>query len=538
MFGENLMKRKILFLASICMILPALLSAQYPNIRVSRPESTRPEEVTLAINPANPQQLAAGANLNFYYLSNDGGLNWTENRLTSTLGVYGDPCVIFDATGSLYYGHLSNPPSTLGNFLDRIIVQKSMDGGATWNDGASIGLNPPKDQDKEWLAVDMTNSPFKNNLYIAWTEFDKYGSSNPNDSSRILFSRSTDFGATWARPVKVSDMSGDCIDSDNTVEGAVPAVGPNGEIYLAWSGPLGILFDKSTDGGVTFGKDRFVAAQPGGWDFEVSGIYRANGLPITACDVSSSKYRGNIYVAWSDQRQGENNADIFFIKSTDGGQNWGPVKRINDDSAARQQFFVWMTVDQITGNIYFVFYDRRNTTGDATDVYVAKSTDGGESFVNFKISDSVFTPTAGIFFGDYTNIAAHHGKVYPIWMRLDGGNLSIWMTIINDPPTFVEHEERSEPIGHFSLASSYPNPIQLSAAPPLTTISFSLPRPEEVTLKIFDLAGREIATLINAKKEAGAHQIRFDASHLASGIYFYKLTTGNLSATKKLLVVR
>lgn len=53
----------------------------------------------------------------------------------------------------------------------------------------------------------------------------------------------------------VSDQAGDCIDSDNTDEGAVPAVGPNGEVYLSWSGPQGIMFDKSTDGGVTWGKD-------------------------------------------------------------------------------------------------------------------------------------------------------------------------------------------------------------------------------------------------------------------------------------------
>lgn len=510
------------------------LLAQYPNIRVSRPESTNPEEVTIAINPANPQQLAAGANINYYYRSNDGGTTWAEERLTSSFGVYGDPCVIFDAQGSLYYGHLSNPPAALGNFLDRIVVQKSMNGGATWNNGAGIGLNPPKDQDKEWLAADMTASPFRNNLYIAWTEFDRYGSANANDSSRILFSRSTDLGQTWSQPVKVSDVSGDCVDGDNTVEGAVPAVGPNGEVYLAWSGPLGIMFDQSTDGGVTFGQDRFVAAQPGGWDFEVAGIYRANGLPITACDVSASKYRGNIYVTWSDQRQGSDNTDIFLIKSTDGGQTWGPVKQINDDATNRHQFFVWMTVDQITGNLYFVFYDRRRTAGNATEVYVAKSTDGGETFVNFNVSATPFTPVANIFFGDYTSIAAHNGKVYPMWMRLDGITLSIWTAVINDPPTLVA-DEKSLPVADFSLSPNYPNPIQL--ADPFSTISFTLPSAQEVTLKVYDLAGREIATLVNAKKEAGRHRLQFDARRFAAGVYFYKISAGNFSATRKLVVI-
>ena len=68
----------------------------------------------------------------------------------------------------------------------------------------------------------------------------------------------------------------------------------------------------------------------------------------------------------------------------------------------------------------------------ATDVYVAKSVNGGESFENFKVSQSSFTPTASIFFGDYTNIAAFNRKIYPIWMRLDGSNLSIWNAIVTD----------------------------------------------------------------------------------------------------------
>ena len=59
--------------------------------------------------------------IDFYYYSFDGGFTWTEGRLTSTLGVWGDPCVIFDAEGNLYYSHLSNPQD--GDFIDRIVVQ-------------------------------------------------------------------------------------------------------------------------------------------------------------------------------------------------------------------------------------------------------------------------------------------------------------------------------------------------------------------------------------------------------------------------------
>lgn len=409
-----------------------LLYGQIPNIRVSSPSSTDPNETSIAINPVDTSNLVAGANIRYYYYSTDGGYTWTQGNLTSPLGVWGDPCVVFDANGNCYFGHLSNPSSG-GYWIDRIVVQKSTNKGINWSSGVGIGYNPPsRNQDKEWLAVDWTNSLYRNNIYCAWTEFDSYGSTNPNDSSRILFSRSTDGGLTWSAPVRVSDTGGDCIDEDNTVEGAVPAVGPNGEVYLAWAGPLGLVFDKSTDGGLTWGQDKILTSIPGGWDFNVPGIYRCNGLPITACDISNSPYRGTIYVNWSDQRNGTNNTDIFLVKSTDGGNTWTAPKKLNQDNTQTHQFFTWMTVDPTTGFIYIVYYDRRAYTDNKTDVYVARSTDGGETFTEFKVSQSPFTPSSSVFFGDYTNIVALNGKVYPIWTRMDGTQRSVWIAIIKD----------------------------------------------------------------------------------------------------------
>jgi hypothetical protein len=416
----------------ILLILSSTLFAQFPNIRVNQPSSTDPNETSIAINPLDSLNLVAGANIRYYYYSTDGGYTWVQGNLTSPLGVWGDPCVVFDLNGHCYFGHLSNPSSG-GYWIDRIVVQKSTNKGISWSSGVGIGYNPPsRNQDKEWIAVDWTNSPYRNNIYVAWTEFDSYGSSNPQDSSRILFSRSTDGGLTWSAPVRISDKGGDCIDEDNTVEGAVPAVGPNGEVYLAWAGPLGLVFDKSTDGGLTWGVDKVITSIPGGWDFNVPGIYRCNGLPITACDISNSPYRGTIYVNWSDQRNGTNNTDVFLVKSTDGGNTWSQPKRVNQDNTQTHQFFTWMTVDPATGYLYFVYYDRRNYNDNRTDVYLARSTDGGETFTEFKISQSPFTPNSSIFFGDYTGITALNGKVYPIWTRLENNQRSVWIAIFQD----------------------------------------------------------------------------------------------------------
>ncbi|QQS34884.1 MAG: T9SS type A sorting domain-containing protein [Ignavibacteriales bacterium] len=609
------------------LILTSIIFAQYPNVRVSSVGFNDPEEVTIAINPVNPNILAAGANINYFYRSTNGGTTWIQNELSSTLGVWGDPVVIFDSLGYLYYSHLSNPIS--GYWIDRIVIQRSTDHGISWNDGAGVGYTYPKNQDKEWLAVDLTRSPYRGNIYTSWTEFDDYGSSSSADSSRILFSRSTDQGITWSTPLRLSERGGNCIDSDETVEGAVPAVGPNGEIYVSWAGPLGIVFDKSTNGGVTFGSDIFVNSMPGGWDFNVPGIYRCNGMPITACDISFSPNRGNIYICWGDQRNGTTNSDVFMSKSTDGGNTWSAAKKVNDDVTDRHQFFPWMTVDPKTGIIYVVFYDRRNTTGSATDVYVARSIDGGETFMNFKVSESPFTPSSGIFFGDYSNIAAFNGMVYPIWMRLDGSSLSVWTAIINDSSyilpvelseftsgidngsvnlfwrtsselnnrgfevqrasilkskqggsteyitigfvegkgttsqnnsySFADKPENSgvykyrlkqidyngdvnysEEIeinlivgNSFKLDQNYPNPFN-----PVTTISYQLPEASYVTLKVYDVLGEEILTLVNKEQNSGVHEVSLDAGRLTSGIYLYKIQAGAFEQTRKMILLK
>jgi photosystem II stability/assembly factor-like uncharacterized protein len=510
------------------------VGAQIANVRVSAPGAAAPEEVTIAINPANPSILAAGSNLRYFYRSTDAGLSWSQSLLPP--GTYGDPSVTFDANGWLYYGHLANlspAQDPTAHWIDRILIHRSTDGGATWKDSATVNKRTGTfAQDKEWLASDMTSSPYHGNVYMAWTEFDNYGSDLPTDSSRILFVRSTDGGTTWSAPLRISDRLGNCVDSDSTVEGAVPAVGPNGEVYVAWGGPLGIMFDRSTDGGVTFGTDRFVSDQPGGWDYMVTGINRANGLPITACDASQGPYRGRIYVSWTDQRHGIDNTDVFLSYSTDGGTNWSPASQVNRDLTTRQQFFNWMTVDQADGTVYEVYYDRRETTGDLTDVYVGRSVDGGETFSEIKVSASSFFPVENVFFGDYTNIAALGGKAYPIWMRLDTTTLSVWTAPMNFPPVSVERRPEAIP-EHTSLFQNYPNPFN-----PGTTIRYRVSGDREVRLVVYDLLGREVAVLVDGAKPPGDYEVTFDAAGLASGVYIYRLRAGEYSAEKRMLVIR
>ena len=407
----------------------AQLPAEIPNILIGQGSFAGPCEPSIAISPADPDKVVAGTILDRVYYSEDGGKTWNKDRLRSPYGVYGDPVILADYAGNFFYAHLSNPgnSSFSDDWLDRIVVQRSEDGGKGWSDGAYAGLRPPRDQDKHWLAADPRN----NHLYMTWTEFDEYDSRDPEDHSRILFSRSTDGGGRWSEAVAINQFEGDCLDGDQTTEGAVPAVGPNGEVYVAWAYDEKIYFDRSLDGGATWLKEDIVISdQPGGWTFDIPGLYRCNGMPITVADLSDGPHRGTIYVNWSDQRNGEDDTDIWLAASKDGGQSWSKPIRVNDDAPGKQQFFTWMDIDQTTGYLYFVFYDRRAYDDERTDVYLAWSADGGKSFTNRRISEQPFIPTKSIFFGDYNDISVHDGHVRPIWTRMEEGSLSVWTALV------------------------------------------------------------------------------------------------------------
>lgn len=508
------------------------LLGQFSTFIVNKPTSTDPNEVTIAINSVSPNNIAAGANINYFYHSANGGKTWVQSNMSSTLGVWGDPCLVYDTEGNLYYGHLSNPVS--GYWIDRIVIQKSTDNGLTWDNGSGIGYTYPKNKDKEWIAVDHSNSIYRNNIYVSWTEFDGYASTAAGDSSRILFSRSTNTGENWSEPLVISDVAGNCVDEDETVEGAVPAIGPDGEIYIAWAGPLGLMFDRSFDGGENFGKDIFISEIPGGWDFAIPGINRANGLPITACDISNSEFRGNVYVCWADQRNGTADTDIYFVKSTDKGSTWGETIKVNNDSSGKQQFFPWMTVDSTNGNIYTVFYDRRSTSNNYTDVYIARSTDGGETFENYLVTNEPFNPTSSYFFGDYTNIAAYNGKIYPIWMQLQDGKRSVHCSVIDDKNLVVGIEpDKIEIPESYSLLQNYPNPFNGE-----TKIGYSIPISGDVEIELFNILGERVAVLESGLKTAGYHEISISSNSLNSGVYFYSSHSNNYSDQKKLIVLK
>ena len=427
------------------------------NVDVSN-EAGPQSEVFIAVDYQNPSVLAAGSNEIFRdpqrtYFSTNAGVSWTAADLPlvdeqgTTWSFASDPGVAIDTRGTIFFSQLLIA-SVDNNFKgDAMIVNRTTDGGATFSPGVILkrDLNAGalgRFEDKPFIACD-TNlvSAFRDNVYAAWD------TTQGNGSSKMNFSRSTDHGVTFSTQ-RIDDSNG------ASEIGAIPAVGPNGEVYVAWldiSRPT-LQIDRSFNGGVAFGSDSTITPMIIPFDTGIPSIRVRRALVYPSIDVdrSSGPHRGRLYCAWTDQADQTHpfvdgaETDIFFAFSDDGGLHWSSPVRVADDSVGADQFYQWLAVDPTDGSVNISWYDTRNDPAKRkTDIFFARSTNGGLSFSsNVRvttastdescpaceqcIAQSGFNACrsfcrqncdAEIFnqYGDYTGIASFGGVSYPIW---------------------------------------------------------------------------------------------------------------------------
>ena len=138
------------------------------------------------------------------------------------------------------------------------------------------------------------------------------------------------------------------------------------------------------------------------------------------------------------------------------------------------------------------------------------------------------------------NFETNVDKILFTWSgrKIDEGNYDIY-TVVYDLDLVTDVRDNTEISKfHFNLEQNYPNPFN-----PTTVINYSIPTTENhessfVQLKIYDLIGREVATIVSSEQKAGNYKVQFDASKLSSGIYFYTLNTGDFKETKKMLFLK
>jgi hypothetical protein len=436
--------------------------AQVTNVQVNQSfagpfPTNKQNEPSLAQNPKNALNLIAGSNDEIgepactdttpsscpfvpgisnsgFYASFDGGATWPCQGLLDLSAfheyAFGDPAQAFDSKGNAYYGTLAfpQPPSTeeLATGLQAdFFVAKSTDGGCSYTSVAKVsGASPAIFDDKDAITADSNpSSPFHDNVYAAWTKFVTGG-------DQIVFSRSTDGGKTFSKPLPISP-------GYNTFpvggrQGAAVKVGPDGTVYVVWLDAVKFQeverISISHDGGKTFPSqnitvsdvtDDFLSPLPG-------SSFRQDSRTFPSLTIAPD---GTLYVAWSNHTNGH--AVVLVTKSTDDGLTWStPVTAA--DVSGRSAFFASVTADP-AGKVNVVFLAMDDVpSGTAPgvgvvhyDAYFTQSTDGGATFgtpllISTATSDPDGSSTnslAAQFLGDYITAVSDSrgGKVFGVW---------------------------------------------------------------------------------------------------------------------------
>jgi hypothetical protein len=393
------------------------------------PEGGHYSEPGIAINPRNPRQVVVvfqgSRNVQgtaSAAWSTDGGITFTlaYGTESSDWKVLGDVTTTFDNTGAAYLCSIAFDKLGTSSYWahgagrNGIIVRRSPDGGKTWEPTVSsvkafptgTERNIQFEDEPRIYADNNPASPHSGNLYVGWVEWQM-------TQSVILFSRSTDHAKTWSVPLRISTKAGLPRDDNGALAGYTQATDSDGTIYAAWSDGSSIVLTSSHDGGVSFSPSHSVVPTGPAYFGELAGVARVQGFPVLAIDAR--KGHNNLYLCWSDYTNGD--VDVFLAYSKDHGQNWSAPVRVNNDPIhnGKDQFFQWMAVDPVSGNIFIDFYDRRiDAPNFGTTLTLARSTDEGRTFQNYALSPKPFAPFSA-FLGDYTWIDAFNNHIVAAW---------------------------------------------------------------------------------------------------------------------------
>ncbi|MDY0080897.1 MAG: T9SS type A sorting domain-containing protein [Ignavibacteriaceae bacterium] len=502
------------------------------NIRLNQLDGV--SEPVVAINPDNDAKMVVAAN-DFrifgnsarLFFSNDAGNSWIPALVPlsglSNFTEATDPAVAYDAQGNVYYAMIHY--QTFGNG-DGLFVNMSADNGATWkNKAVEVKRNSDATvfEDRPAITVDNSSGTFKNNVYVTWTSLE-------NENGRILFSRSVNGGASFENYIELA--TGKVHTTDVKVD-------QNGAVYVAFLlNNNTIVVRKSVDGGLSFGAPVTAAT------FEHSGIAYNNTFLLKQNGTTGVKVRSfptlallnnHVYICYSAKNAGDL-SDIFMVKSPDGGATFSAPVKINNDNTGSDQFMP--RADVRDGNLYITWLDSRDDANNVTiAAYLGVSEDAGASFTNRRLASQDFNPSSILlknYIGDYIGLAVGRENIISVWT--DGRNnlFDVYAGIIKMNPTSVDNPAVA---GEFTLNQNYPNPFN-----PSTVISYSVPAENQVTIKLYDISGKEIANLFNGFVGAGSHSFNFDAKglrlDLASGTYVVKVQYGEIMKSIKMSFVK
>lgn len=403
-----------------------------------------PKDAANLIASSNDELAPSGQGTGFY-ASHDGGQTWPcQGHIDlSPFGkiAFGDAWQAFDADGNAYLSTIALPLLDPGQRLRfdtaDIFVAKSTDGGCSYSSISKVASNSQNiSDDKPSIAADTNPaSPHANNLYVAWTQYKDAARGADEDSRvQIVVARSSDGGATWSKPVGLSDETRAIFPGIPPRQGANVKVGPDGTVYVTWADTVDFQIVQriasSKDGGKKFSDPITVAAIADEFSFPGGATFRQLGRVLPSFSIAPE---GTLYLAWAERQLGH--TSVVLTKSTDKGATWSPPA-VAADVPGRSAFFV--SVAAAPSNAVHLAFLAMDDVDDMTlpgagvvsyDAYVARSSDGGSSFgAPFRVSTASSDPNVSSshslavqFIGDYITAVADASHLYVVWTDTRNG---------------------------------------------------------------------------------------------------------------------
>lgn len=343
------------------------------------------------------------------YNSTDSGKTWTPTKLPEVAEAE-DLQVAADPKGTLYYYYTAKDRD------DRIFFGKSGDNGIEWSDVSSFASGKGKDR-----FITLSGHPRKDALIFTWTQSEEI--EGLGCVSNVYAAISTSGGKKWGEPILINNASGDCLGKGDMLRASTPMVGRDGKAFIVWSGKEKLFIDRSYDGGDLWIKtDLPVAEQPGGWNLVIPDAIGTSNVPSAMIDNTEYRTVGTLYLAYTDQKNGATDTDIWLLRSPNHGDNWTYPQRVNLDEPGKYQYSPRLVVDQATGFVYTAFFDRRNYDDSQSDIYLAWSGDAGAKFQELKVNKSpIGKGDAPALLG----IAANKGIIMVLWTVSEGGKTAV-----------------------------------------------------------------------------------------------------------------
>ncbi len=354
---------------------------------------------------------------------------------------FGDAWQTFDSMGNAYLSTIALPVPKAGQPVRfdtaDIFVGKSTDGGCTYPGITKVASNSQNiSDDKPSIAADMNpRSPYSNNVYVTWTQYkDAARGADENSRVQVVVARSSDGGATWSKPVGLSEETRAVFPGVPPRQGANVQVGPDGTVYVVWSDTINYRFVQqiaiSKDGGKKFSDPITVAPIADDFSFPGGATFRQLGRILPSFSISPE---GTLYLAWAERDAGHTVAVV--TKSTDKGSTWSSPM-VAGDVTGRSAFFVAVAAGP-SNAVHVAFLAMDDVPDDTApgadavkyDAYVAQSSDGGDSFgAPFKISTKSSDPNVSSshslavqFIGDYIFAVADASGLYVTWTDTRNG---------------------------------------------------------------------------------------------------------------------